>query len=140
MDSLGYRLVDFDNHYYEPEDAFTRHGDDEVRRFVRWVSQGKKRHFVFGDVMAAAIPNPTFNPIGRPGAYHQRLKELSESGAGRNVHPMERYGELEPLPDQYHDRDARLRVMDAQGVERAVFFPTLGVGIDGLNADNVRMT
>jgi len=140
MDSLGYRLVDFDNHYYEPEDAFTRHGDDEVRRFVRWVSQGKKRHLVFGDVMAAAIPNPTFNPIGKPGAYHQRLKELAESGAGRNVHPMERYGELEPLPDQYHDRDARLRVMDAQGVERAVFFPTLGVGIDGLNADNVRMT
>ena len=30
--------------------------------------------------------------------------------------------------------------MDAQGVERAVFFPTLGVGVDGLNADNVRMT
>ena len=28
------RLVDFDNHYYEPEDAFTRHGDDEVRRFA----------------------------------------------------------------------------------------------------------
>ena len=30
--------------------------------------------------------------------------------------------------------------MDEQGVERAVFFPTLGVGIDGLNADDVRMT
>ena len=30
--------------------------------------------------------------------------------------------------------------MDGQGVERAVFFPTLGVGIDGLNANNVRMT
>ena len=60
--------------------------------------------------------------------------------SGRNVHPMEKFGELEPLPDQYHDRDARLRTMDEQGVERAVFFPTLGVGIDGLNADNVRMT
>ncbi len=51
-----------------------------------------------------------------------------------------KFGELEPLPDHYHDRDARLRTMDEQGVERAVFFPTLGVGIDGLNADNVRMT
>jgi len=140
MASLDYPLVDFDNHYYEPEDAFTRHGDDEVQRFVRWVSEGKKRHLLFGNVRAAAIPNPTFNPIGKPGAYHRRLKELKDSGEARNLLPMDRFGELEPLPDQYRDRDARLRTMDEQGVERAVFFPTLGVGIDGLNADNVRMT
>jgi predicted TIM-barrel fold metal-dependent hydrolase len=140
MDALEYQLVDFDNHYYEPEDAFTRHGDDEVKRFVRWVADGKKRHLVFGNVVAAAIPNPTFNPIGKPGSFHARLKELAEHGEGRNVLPMDRFGELEPLPDQYHDRDARLHVMDEQGVERAVFFPTLGVGIDGLNPQNVRMT
>ena len=140
MASLDYQLVDFDNHYYEPEDAFTRHGDDEVKRFVRWMSEGKKRHLVFGNVVAAAIPNPTFNPIGKPGAFHQRLKELKDSGEARNLLPMDRFGELEPLPDHYRDRDARLRTMDEQGVERAVFFPTLGVGIDGLNADNVRMT
>jgi predicted TIM-barrel fold metal-dependent hydrolase len=140
MTSIGYRLVDFDNHYYEPEDAFTRHGDDEVQRFVRWVSDGKKRRLLFGNVVAGAIPNPTFSPIGKPGSYHARLKELAEHGDGRNVHPMEKFGELEPLPDQYRDRDARLRTMDEQGVERAVFFPTLGVGIDGLNARNVRMT
>jgi len=140
MTSLDYRLVDFDNHYYEAEDAFTRHGDDEVQHFVRWVSDGKKRRLLFGDVVAGAIPNPTFNPIGKPGSYHARLKELAEHGDGRNVHPMDKFGELEPLPDQYRDRDARLRTMDEQGVERAVFFPTLGVGIDGLNARNVRMT
>ena len=140
MASLDHQLVDFDNHYYEAEDAFTRHGDDEVQRFVRWVSDGKKRRLIFGNVVAAAIPNPTFNPIGKPGSFHARLKELAEHGSGRNVHPMEKFGELEPLPDEYRDRDARLRTMDEQGVERAVFFPTLGVGIDGLNADNVRMT
>jgi predicted TIM-barrel fold metal-dependent hydrolase len=140
MDSLGYRLVDFDNHYYEPEDAFTRHGDEEVRRFVHWVAEGKRRRIVFGNVMHAAIPNPTFNPIGKPGAFHRRLRELAESGEARNVHPMDKFGELEPLPDQYRVREARLLAMDEQGVERAVFFPTLGVGVDGLNADNVRMT
>jgi predicted TIM-barrel fold metal-dependent hydrolase len=111
-----------------------------VKHFVRWISEGKKRHLVFGNVVAAAIPNPTFNPIGKPGSYHARLKELAEHGEGRNVHPMEKFGELEPLPDQYRNRDARLRTMDEQDVERAVFFPTLGVGIDGLNARNVRMT
>ena len=137
---LDYRLVDFDNHYYEAEDAFTRYGDEDVKRFVRWVSEGKRRYIVFGNTVGNAIPNPTFNPIGKPGAFHQRLKELAESGEHRNIGVMERYGELEPLPDQYHDREARLRVMDDQGVERAVFFPTLGVGIDGMHADDVPMT
>ena len=43
MQSLGYQLVDFDNHYYEPEDCFTRHSDEEVKRFVRWVSRVRCR-------------------------------------------------------------------------------------------------
>ena len=137
---MGYPLFDFDNHYYEPEDAFTRHGDAEVKRYVRWVSEGKKRHIVFGNSLGTAIPNPTFNPIGKPGAYHKRLKELAASGERRNLGIMDRYGDVEPLPDQYRNREARLRVMDQQGVERAVFFPTLGVGIEGLNPDDVRMT
>jgi predicted TIM-barrel fold metal-dependent hydrolase len=140
MTVTDYRLFDFDNHYYEPEDAFTRHGDEEVKRYVRWLSEGKKKHLVFGNVMGTAIPNPTFNPIGKPGAYHQRLKELAEKGDRRNIDVQSKYGELEPLPDHYRDREARLCVMDEQGVERAVFFPTLGVGIEGLNPSDIRMT
>jgi hypothetical protein len=27
---LGYGLIDADNHYYEAEDAFLRHGDEHV--------------------------------------------------------------------------------------------------------------
>jgi predicted TIM-barrel fold metal-dependent hydrolase len=140
VDAPGYLLYDFDNHYYEPEDAFTRHGDESVKRYVRWLSEGKKKHIAFGNVIGTAIPNPTFNPIGKPGAYHERLKELAELGERRNVDIQSKYGELEPLPDHYRDREARLLVMDEQGVERAVFFPTLGVGIEGLNPDDVRMT
>ncbi len=140
MDSPGYLLFDFDNHYYEPEDAFTRHGDESVKRYVRWLSEGKKKHIVFGSVIGTAIPNPTFDPIGKPGAYHQRLKELAKQGERGNLDIQSKYGELEPLPDHYGDRSARLQVMDEQGVEQAVFFPTLGVGIEGLNPDDVRMT
>ena len=33
----GVRIFDFDNHYYESEDAFTRHQDKAFRsRGVRW--------------------------------------------------------------------------------------------------------
>src|SRR4029453_1145344 len=38
--------------------------------------------------------------------------------------------ELEPINPAYRDRDARLRVMDAQGVEKVFLFPTLGVGME----------
>jgi len=31
---MDYKLIDSDNHYDEAEDAFTRHGDDEVNRSV----------------------------------------------------------------------------------------------------------
>jgi predicted TIM-barrel fold metal-dependent hydrolase len=138
---MDFQLIDADNHYYEAEDAFTRYGDDEVRRFVRWLSEGKRRHILFGNAMQTMVPNPTFNPITKPGAFHRRLKELSE-GDGRAVDAgtSSSYGELEPLPEHYRDRDARLAVMDVQGMERAFLFPTLAVGVEGLNPTDSRMT
>ena len=81
---LGYELIDADNHYYEAEDAFTRHGDEDVRRFVRWVQEGKRRKLAFGDRVSDTPGNPTFNPIAKAGAFHQRLKDL-EAGKGREA-------------------------------------------------------
>src|SRR5579859_8969 len=134
-------LIDCDNHYYEPADAFTRYGDEEVKSFVRWVSEGKKKQIMFGTVQPTAIANPTFDPITKPGVFHARLKELAEGGI-RNVPFNDKriFGELEPLPAHYQNRDARLVVMDDFGVEKAVFYPTLGVGIEGLNPNRVPLT
>jgi predicted TIM-barrel fold metal-dependent hydrolase len=139
---MDYQLIDADNHYYESEDCFTRHGDESVKKFVRWVSEGKRRHLLFGDVRQTMVPNPTFNPITKPGAYHGRLKELAQGDdrATVGMKDLSRYGELEPLPDYYQDRDARLRVMDEQQLERTFLFPTLAVGVEGLNPDEVTMT
>jgi predicted TIM-barrel fold metal-dependent hydrolase len=137
---VDYQLIDADNHYYEAEDAFTRHGDEGVKRFVRWLSEGKRRHIMFGTKLSTSLPNPTFDPIAKPGIFMSRLKELAAGGT-RNVplESKERYGELEPLPDAYRVREARLDVMDEQGLERCLLFPTLGVGIEGLVADDVDM-
>ena len=38
---LGFSLIDADNHYYEAEDAFTRHGDEDVKQ-LRQVDPGGK--------------------------------------------------------------------------------------------------
>src|ERR1700742_2147122 len=135
--TLGYGLIDADNHYYEAEDAFLRHGDEDVRKFIRWTQEGKRRKLVFGDKIADTPANPTFNPIAKAGAFHQRLKDL-ESGKGRDgdwEFAKSQYGELEALPTPYRNRDERLAVMDEQGVEQCFLFPTLGDCVEGLMMD-----
>ena len=59
---MDYQLIDADNHYYEAEDCFTRYGDEEVKRFVRWVSEGKRRHLLFGDVLPDHGAEPDVQP------------------------------------------------------------------------------
>jgi predicted TIM-barrel fold metal-dependent hydrolase len=136
---VDYLLVDADNHYYEAEDAFLRYGDESVKRFVRWVQEGKRKHLMFGNRLSTTPANPTFNPIAKAGAFHARLKALEEGKADAQINPTEsaRYGELEPLPAAYRDRSARLDVLDQQGVERCFLFPTLGDCVEGLMHDNV---
>jgi predicted TIM-barrel fold metal-dependent hydrolase len=139
---MDYQLIDADNHYYEAEDCFTRYGDDEVKRFVRWVSEGKRRYIMFGTSMQTMVPNPTFNPVIKPGVLHKQLKELAEGGGRERSGPTNawRSDSLEPLRPAYQDRDARLEVMDKQGLEKAWLFPTLAVGIEGLHPQRVELT
>ena len=128
MPDLDFRPFDADQHYYEAEDAFTRHIDPKMaKRCVQWaVVDGKKRLLVGGRVNKF-IPNPTFDPIAAPGALEDYFR-------GRNTEGLDlktMFGDLEPIADhpEYRDRDARVRQLDAQGLEGILMFPTLGVGL-----------
>jgi predicted TIM-barrel fold metal-dependent hydrolase len=139
---VDFSLIDADNHYYEAEDAFLRFAGDDVKAFIRWISDGRKRRLLFGDRLVTAIPNPTFSPIAKPGAFHQRLKDLEQGGGTTaklnttEYRSAENYGELVPLPESYSDRDERLIAMDKNQVERAFLFPTLGVTVEHLFQGN----
>jgi predicted TIM-barrel fold metal-dependent hydrolase len=127
VQAIDFRLFDGDNHYYEAEDAFTRHIDRKMRRrCMDWaVVNGRKELLVAGKVNRF-IPNPTFDPVARPGcldAYYQ-----GKNQAGLSI--RDAFGALEPIHPAYRDRDERLKIMDAQGLEGAFFFPTLGVGME----------
>ena len=39
-------------------------------------------------------------------------------------------GALEPIRPEYRNRDLRLEKMDEQRIEKAIYFPTLGVGME----------
>jgi predicted TIM-barrel fold metal-dependent hydrolase len=123
----NFRAFDADNHYYEAEDAFIRHMDPKLRRStVQWATiNGKKRLLVCGHVHNF-IPNPTFDPVAKPGS-------LDEYFRGRNPKGQEMrdlFGDLEPIRPEYRDRDARIAKLDEQRLEAALLFPTQGVGIE----------
>ena len=133
---MNFQFFDADNHYYEPDDCFTRHGDEVVRRYVTWASEGKKRHLLFGNHRTNdprnpnSVMNPTFNPVAKPGAFATLLAAL-ERGEQAMGSESRMLGELEPPSPAYRNRDERLAQMDDQGVERLLLFPTLGLTVEG---------
>ncbi|WP_232794125.1 MULTISPECIES: amidohydrolase family protein [Pseudofrankia] len=119
-------IFDFDNHYYEAEDAFTRYQDRALRnRGVRWAGVDGQRRILINGKINNYIANPTFNPVAKPGALYDWYR-----GNPRRQQIRDAFGELEPLRPEYRDRKARLQVMDEQGLAGTLLFPTLGVGVE----------
>jgi len=127
MSTPPFRFFDCDNHYYEALDAFTRHLEPGYgKRTMQWAQvEGKTRLLVAGKINRF-IPNPTFDPVAKPGAMDEYFRGRNPKKAST----LELFGELEPIRAEYRDRDARLTVMDRQGMEGAIFLPTLGVGME----------
>ncbi len=122
---VDYRLFDADNHYYEAEDAFTRHIEKPfAKRAVQWATINGKPKILVGGTVSQFIPNPTFDPVARPGVLTEYFKGRTDASVS------DLFGELEPIRPEYRDRDVRLKVMDEQGIEGVWLFPTLGVGIE----------
>jgi predicted TIM-barrel fold metal-dependent hydrolase len=125
--TFDYGVFDADNHYYEATDAYTRHIDPEfAKRAMQWAEIDGKRRLLVGGKVNRFIPNPLFDPVAKPGS-------LGEYFRGRNPGAKDLrslFGDLEPIRPAYRDRDARLRVMDEQGLDGCLLFPTLGVGME----------
>ncbi|HJM28469.1 MAG: amidohydrolase family protein [Acidimicrobiales bacterium] len=133
MDELSFVPFDCDNHYYEAEDAFTRYVPKEwQRRCVQWCDiQGRKHHIVGGQI-STAVANPTWDPIAKPGALHDYFRG---NPTGRS--PLEMLKDRERLPEEYMDRDARVKKISEQGLQGVWLFPTLGVLYEELLKEDV---
>ena len=125
--AVDYTTFDADNHYYEATDAYTRHIDPAMaKRAMQWAEVDGRVRLLVGGKINRFIPNPTFDPVAHAGS-------LIEYFRGRNPEARDMrslFGELEPIRPEYRDRDARLAVMDRQGLDGCFLFPTLGVGME----------
>lgn len=120
-------IFDADNHYWEASDAFIRHRDPafaergvqvrEVDGVLRYVLDGE----VFG-----MLPGPgDVHPRPMPGSfmdYFTGKLSREEFLASFNVAPSDH--------PEWYDRDARLKVMDEQGVEATWMFPSQAVVLE----------
>lgn len=126
MTTVDFDVFDADNHYYEATDAFTRHLEPGMaKRAMQWATVDGKQRLVVGGRINRFIPNPRFDPVARPGCLDEYFRGRSPADDIRGA-----FGDLEPIRPEYRNRDARLEVMDRQGLAGAFLFPTLGVGME----------
>ena len=125
---VDFPVFDADNHYYEAVDAFTRHLEPAMqKRTMQWATIDGKERLLVGGKINRFIPNPTFANVSKPGALADYFRAKAGVGDMRKA-----FGALDPITDrpEYRDRDARLALMDEQGLEAAIMLPTLGVGME----------
>jgi predicted TIM-barrel fold metal-dependent hydrolase len=128
-----YTLFDADNHYYEPRDAFTRHMEPKYRDKAIHVvedEQGKDRVLV-GERPFTFLPHRSFDVTLKPGTLKAML---------RNMDRLDEAELREAIQPEYQNRDARLALMDAQGVEAILLFPTFGVCLEHFMKDDIEQT
>ena len=124
MTAPSYRLFDADNHYYETRDCFTRHLPAALHaRGVRVEADASGRDRIFvGERPFTFLENWSFTHANKPGALREllRQKEYRDESSALS----------EPIRPEYRNREARLALMDAQGLESAWLFPTLAVCVE----------
>ena len=135
--ALDFRAFDADNHYYEAEDAFLRHMDPRLARdAVQWAEVGGRKRLLVCGRIHRFIPNPTFDPVARPGSLDEYFR--GRNPEGKDIRAL--FGDLEPIRPEYRERETRLRVMDAQGLEAILLFPTQGVGLEEAMRHSAELT
>jgi predicted TIM-barrel fold metal-dependent hydrolase len=124
--ALQYQLIDADEHYYEPDDCFSRHIEarfkDDTIRVDRARGDGLGRIYLG--------PGRTFMSV-MPGDYASAPGALQGLFVG-GVNDGFTHREVVSVADhpEFAAKPARLAVMDAQAVEAAILLPTMGVAVE----------
>jgi predicted TIM-barrel fold metal-dependent hydrolase len=129
-------VFDADNHLYEAEDALTRHLPDTHRDLFRFVEIKGRKKLVVRNTLTEFIPNPTFEVIARPGAHMAFY--AGENPEGETLRELT--GEPMRCIPAFRDPEARVALLDEQGVEAALLFPTLASLIEQRLIDDPVLT
>ena len=133
---LDVPVFDADNHMYETQDALTKFLPDQYKGAIDYVEvRGRTKIAVRGKI-SEYIPNPTFDVVARPGAQEDYFRRGNPDGKSRR----EIFGEPIRSPEAFRTPAARLELMDEQGIDRALMFPTLASLIEERMRDAPELT
>ncbi|GAA2737354.1 amidohydrolase family protein [Actinocorallia aurantiaca] len=133
---LPYPVFDADNHLYEPQDAFTRYLPEEYKGAIQYVQVGKRTKIAIRGQISEYIPNPTFEVVARPGAQEDYFKNGNPEGKSYR----EIVGEPMRSIPAFREPGPRLELMDEQGVQRTLMFPTLASLLEERMRDDPDLT
>jgi predicted TIM-barrel fold metal-dependent hydrolase len=119
--TLDFPVFDADNHMYENTDAFTKYLPPEYEGLIRYVELNGRTKIAVGGMISEYIPNPTFEVVAAPGAQEEYFRKGNPEGKSRR----EIMGKpIRALPG-FSSPEPRLQLMDEQGIDRALMWPTL---------------
>lgn len=119
MDNGQFEVWDADNHMYETIDAYTRYLPEKYAEALKFVDvNGRKKLQILGTI-TETIPNPTYEVIPTPGSWADYFRGVNPEGKTLRelANPIR-------CPDEFRRPDLRLALMDRQGVDGTVMFPT----------------
>ena len=118
---LPYPLFDADNHLYETEESLTKYLPKEYKQAIQYVQVNGRTKIAVRGQISEYIPNPTFEVVARPGAMEEYFRVGNPEGKSRR----EIFGEPMRATPAFREPGPRLALMDEQGVDRTLMFPTL---------------
>jgi predicted TIM-barrel fold metal-dependent hydrolase len=134
--TLDIPVFDADNHLYETEAALTRHLPDRYKGAIDYIEvRGRKKIVVRGHI-SDYIPNPTFEVVARPGAQEDYFRRGNPEGKSRR----EIFGTPMKAIPAFREPGARIELMDEQGLDRTLMFPTLASLVEERLRDDPELT
>jgi predicted TIM-barrel fold metal-dependent hydrolase len=129
-------VFDADNHFYETRDALTKFLPDRYRGAIDYVEVRGRTKIVVRGQISNYIPNPTFDVVARPGAQEEYYRKGNPEGKSTR----EIFGAPVKCLDGWREPAARLELMDEQGIDRSLMFPTLASLVEERMSDAPELT
>ena len=133
---VGAPIFDADQHMYESADALTRHLPAQYESAVQFVQIGRHTRIAVNGRITEYIPNPTFDRVARPGAHEAYY--AAQNADGRSLKELTGRG-IDAIP-AFRNPEARLPLMDEQGVTESFMFPTLANLVEHSAAEDYELT